>query len=306
MKPIALIAVTALTVLNMGACATQSAHVSTEDTQAVDIQSVSDLLNAQLQAVTAGDIERASADFAAHSVFSGPELDEVATDAEAKALATRRFKKLHAEGFKPSKPLMLIGGEDTDTVRWAGLRFGSKGQLWTVTTLLTGPAPWQIVAQSWDRPEDDQLIIEKAHKGALSKVGGFQDSLIPNDVGLVTWIDARRSRPTEMQIEGPLRGDTFGIGSAGEYVQSDEALLLIQARQRALYDAGHLAIDPLDGAGRVLRLTPDRAAGVALYHTGIIVETPQGEVTLPMRALAYFLLQSQGPRLIGGHFMATP
>ena len=140
-----LIAVTVLTVLSIGACATQGAHVSKEDTQANYIQSVSDLLNAQLKAVTG----RLSAP-ARTSRSTASLVDPASTKSRPmprRKRSPRVASKNSTQGFKPSKPLTLIG-EDTDTVRWAGLRFGSKGQLWTVTTLLTGPAPWQIVAQS--------------------------------------------------------------------------------------------------------------------------------------------------------------
>jgi len=285
---------------------TQGVATTQAVTESASSPRVTELLDAQLAAISRGDITDAADLFASEALFSGPEADEVATDAAARALAITRFKVLHAAGFSPTTPLQLVGGEELPTVRWAAYRFGSKGALWSVTTLLSGPAPWKIIAQSWDKAEEDHAVLSMAERGELPPIGRFDDSLIPPDDTLVTWIDQRRARPTQLSLQGPLRGDTFGLGSAGEYVQSDEALMVIQAQQRRLYEAGAIQIDPMAGAGRLLRMSPDKAAGVALYHTGVIVETPQGPVTVPMRALSYFLLQSRGPRLIGGHFMATP
>ena len=289
------------------ACATSGPQaVQKESPSRPTTPSVSELLDAQLEAIASGDAEAASAAFADNALFSGPDADEVGTDAAAQRLAIKRFKALHTDDFTPSAPQILIGGEDMPTIRWAAYRFGSKGVLWSVTTLLSGPAPWKILAQSWDRAEEDQAVISMAGRSELPDIGRFADSLTPPDPQLVSWIDEKRARPTDLALERPLRGDTFGLGSAGEYVQSDEALLVIQEQQRRLYESGTIQIDPMAGAGRVLRISPDKRAGVALYHTGVMVETPQGQVTLPMRALSYFLLSSQGPRLIGGHFMATP
>ena len=306
MKLVALIFASALA---LSACATGGAErveVKARGAEVTEAPSPSEVLDAQLDAIKAGDIDAASAPFAKGAIFSGPGVDEVASDHEAKALAAKRFSALAEAGFSPSKPLVLLGGEDLPGVRWAVYRFGSKGEPWVVTTLMSGPEPWTILAQSWDRPDDDQLIISKALSGELPQVGAFPDSIVPTDPALEAWIDAKRAMPTRVNIRAPLRGDTFGVRSAGEFMQSDEALLITQANEQRHYEAGHIRIDPLDGAGRLLRMTPDKRAGVALYHTGVIVETPQGEVTLPMRALSYFLLQSTGPRLIGGHFMATP
>ncbi|MGB0590186.1 MAG: hypothetical protein ACPGU1_10945 [Myxococcota bacterium] len=295
----------------MGACGpAHSSHVvatSPETPQSEEHPSVAALLDGQIAAIASGDTHAATRMFADEALFAGPDVDEVGLDEGAKRVAGKRFKRMTSEGFEVQKPpARTIGGEEFEAVRWSVDRFAVNGQYWAVSTLFSGPPPWQIVAQSWDRPIDDQRVISKAQRGEMSPIGNFEDSLIPANDVIIRWIDTKRRRPTDVAIEPPLRGDTFGLGSAGEYVQSDEALLVMQEQQRKLLELGLLEIDPMEGAGRLLRMSRDRAAGVALYHVGIMFETPEGPVTLPMRAISYFLLQPHGPRLVGGHFMATP
>jgi hypothetical protein len=294
----------------MGACgapqASQITATASDTSTAATHPSVTQVLDDQLAAIAAGEITSATRIFAPKSLFSGPDVDEVGLDGDAARVAAARFQRLAADGFSISAPHRTLGGRDLRTVRWAVYRFDVRGQPWAISTLLSGPGPWTIVAQTWDRPEDDQTLISKAQAEGMATIGRFEDSLNPTHNLIITWIDTKRARPTDVDVRPPLRSDTFGVGSAGEYAQSDEALLMTQERQRELLEAGHIRVDPMPGAGRLLRMSPDHAAGAALYHVGLVLETPQGPVTLPMRAVSYFLLQPHGPRLVGGHFMATP
>lgn len=295
----------------MSACgAPHATHITTPSSDMrrdLAHPSVTEVLDGQLAAIAAGDIAAATGLFAKETLFSGPDVDEVGLDDEARRVAASRFQRMFEGGFSLERATVrTVGGEDLSTVRWAVDRFGANGQGWTVSTLLSGPPPWRVVAQTWDRPEDDQTMISKAQTEGMPAIGGFEDSFKPANDVIIAWIDEKRARPTDVGIQPPLRGDTFGLGSAGEYAQSDEALLLTQRRQRELLEAGRIHVDPMPGAGRILRMSADQAAGAALYHVGLVLETPKGPVTLPMRAVSYFLLQPHGPRLVGGHFMATP
>ena len=298
-------------------CATASKSASSDSKEAQEQGSsahpgIAELLDAQMRAIGTGAIKEATEDFSPQALFVGPGVDEQGVDSEARIKAQERFSALYAQGFSPTPPKRLIGGEDLASVRWSVDRFASKGQMWAVTTLFEGPAPWRILAQSWDMPDEDRTIIQLAFEAKMPPIGRFPDDITETDSETLSWVKAHISMTAQssltmpMNIKPPLRGDSFSLGSAAEYAQSDEAILYGRSKMRPMIESGQYRFAPIKGAGSILRMSKDQKAGAILSHTGYILEGPRGDFELPMKGVGYFIQSAHGPRMIGGHLLATP
>ncbi len=298
----------------MSGCGATPQHLpeaSVEKPRSPDL-GVGAVLDAQLRAIQEGQSERACSFFADKALFVGPGVDEQGTDQVARTRAKERFSALHAEAFTPTPPRRLIGGHDLASTRWAVDRFASQGQPWVVTTLFEGPGPWTIIAQSWDTPDEDAHVMHLAAEGHMPRLGGFPDDLAKTDPDTMAWVaaqitmNAERSLDFPMNFHPPLRGDSFSVGSAAEFSQSDEAILYAKGQVRPMIESGQLRYGPLEGAGSILRMSSDQKAGAILRHTRYILEGPKGDFELPMKTIGFFIQSAHGPRFVGAHLMATP
>jgi hypothetical protein len=263
------------------------------------------LLDAQFAAIVAGDADGAARAFSARAVLSGPAVGQVVTDGQVPGQAAGLFTELARQGFDPRHPHRVIGGKDQATVRWAVDRFGAVGAAWVVTTLMSRGRGWTITGQTWDVAEADEAILTRARAGTLPVPPAIADGGdVQTPAALNAWVEMLSRNPTDLIVAAPMRGDTFTLGTAGEYAQSDEAYLTTMAQTREAIAAGRMRFERMDG--QVVRLTADGAAGVGVFQMAVTVASEAGPSTLPMRATVYFLNLPAGPRFVGGHFMATP
>ncbi len=268
------------------------------------------VIDAQFDAIRRGDMDAATSVFAERMIFNGPERDLVATDRLAALTATYFFAECVSNDsgpndFPPKDRLRLDGGQDIEGVQWVVERFGYRGKLWVVASLLVDSDGWRILAQSWDVAEPDEVILALARSGRLAPETlskAQQDP--PEDPQVSAWLDQLTSDPTKLTLPPPRRHDSFSVGTAGEYGQSDEALLAIMAGHVEAIEAGQLSIRPMPG--RVERSAPDGRAGAAVYHFALTLHRPEGDATIPVRSTIFYIATPTGPRLVGAHYMATP
>ena len=289
------------------ACATSQA-TSGHDGGSTDgeplLASFASVLDAQLKALEAGDVDAAVKDYAANAVFSGPMLDQVGADADAPALAADVLRFMVDLSGPPRVLERHEGGLDLATVRWAVVRAKVAKEIWLISTLFTYEDGWRIAAQSWDRTEPDAVLLRMSLQSELPEIGALEAPGPIKSAALTAWLDMLAQRPTENRFSEPLRMDSFAIGTAGEYIHGDSAHLeTLRAYDEALA-SGRLIFEGLPG--RLARFSRDGSHGVAVFHTAMILNTPEGQAALPMRATIYFLREGQGFRLLGAHFMATP